>query len=292
MVVDVDDDDDDDDDGDEPVDADTARQLNMLARSRAAREALRRAERDVEVESISSDGEDDAGPARGGGGGGSEDAAASAAPPPVYGGARLEVRLRTEGDKGPPLVYPIREDEPFGSLFERYACDRGVDAFQCKFMFDGDVLGHGAKPRAVDMEDQDLIDVNAPPKGKKRPRPGAASPPPRAPRAKAASPGRAKAASPGKAASPPPARKAASPEAPAAIPREKVVLAFAAGAGKPKKFKVYNDDPFAKAFAGYARTVRGGPYAFSHAGAALKGDDTPAAVGIASGTGTIDVAPA
>jgi len=155
---------DDDDDADE----DTKRRLRMLRESRAAREAMRQAERKVENLAESDDEPVVAQPTR-------RRRVQVEAPPkpqaPKYGGALLKIKIRTEGD-AKPLDYEIREDEPFAELFERYACDRGVNAYDCKFVFDGEVVGAGSKPRALDMESEDMIDCKAPPRGRKRPRPG------------------------------------------------------------------------------------------------------------------------
>jgi hypothetical protein len=155
---------DDDDDADE----DTKRRLRMLRESRAAREAMRQAERKVENLAESDDEPVVTQPTR--------RRRVAVEPPkkpaaPKYGGALLKIKIRTEGDSK-PLDYEIREDEPFAELFERYACDRGVNAYDCKFVFDGEVVGAGSKPRALDMESEDMIDCKAPPRGRKRPRPG------------------------------------------------------------------------------------------------------------------------
>ena len=127
----------DDDDADE----DTKRRLRMLRRSRAAKEWS--AERKVENLAESDDEPVVTQPTR--------RRRVAVEPPkkpaaPKYGGALLKIKIRTEGD-AKPLDYEIREDEPFAELFERYACDRGVNAYDCKFVFDGEVVGAGSKPR-------------------------------------------------------------------------------------------------------------------------------------------------
>ena len=280
-----DDDSDDDDDGAASADEDTKRRLRILEEARQARDALRLAEREVLVASS----EDEAEPApaprrrRGEAAVAVDDDEEEAAPAEeTFSGAKLAIKVRTKDDKGQPRVYHIHEDEPFSRLFDNYAADRGVDVYECKFMFDGETLGGGSKPRALDMEDDDLIDVQAPPKGKKRPRPGAE------PKGK---PAKAAKASPAPKAKGSPAPKAKSPKAPKAAsppPREKVLLAFALGDAKPKKFKIYDDDPFSKAFDVFAKLKKGGSFGYSYKARPIPPDATPASLGI-RGEGKIDV---
>ena len=257
---------DDDDDADE----DTKRRLRMLRESRAAREAMRQAERKVENLAESDDEPVVAQPTR------RRRVQVEAPPKPVqpkYGGALLKIKIRTEGD-GKPLDYEIREDEPFAELFERYACDRGVNAYDCKFVFDGEVVGAGSKPRALDMESEDMIDCKAPPRGRKRPRPGEGPAQP--------SPAKSPAAAPAK-------KKRASPKA-QAKPAEKVkvILVFDKGNGsKPKKFKIWNTDEFRKVFDVYRKGAKG-VVSFSYLGAALNPNATPGDHGIET-QGKIDV---
>ena len=256
---------DDDDDADE----DTKRRLRMLRESRAAREAMRQAERKVENLAESDDEPVVAQPTR------RRRVQVEAPPKPVqpkYGGALLKIKIRTEGD-AKPLDYEIREDEPFAELFERYACDRGVNAYDCKFVFDGEVVGAGSKPRALDMESEDMIDCKAPPRGRKRPRPGEAPAQP----------------SPAKPAAAPSAKKKrASPKAPPQKEKVKVILVFDKGDGsKPKKFKIWNTDEFRKVFDVYRKSVKG-VVSFSYLGAALNPNATPGDHGIET-QGKIDV---
>ena len=256
----------DDDDADE----DTKRRLRMLRESRAAREAMRQAERKVENLAESDDEPVVAQPTR------RRRVQVEAPPKPVqpkYGGALLKIKIRTEGD-AKPLDYEIREDEPFAELFERYACDRGVNAYDCKFVFDGEVVGAGSKPRALDMESEDMIDCKAPPRGRKRPRPGEGPAQP--------SPAKSPAAAPAK-------KKRASPKA-QAKPAEKVkvILVFDKGDGsKPKKFKIWNTDEFRKVFDVYRKGAKG-VVSFSYLGAALNPNATPGDHGIET-QGKIDV---
>ena len=156
---------DDDDDADE----DTKRRLRMFRESRAAREAMRQAERKVENLAES---DDDARR------GATDETAARSlveAPPkpvqPKYGGALLKIKIRTEGDVK-PLDYEIREDEPFAELFERYACDRGVNAYDCKFVFDGEVVGAGLEAASSGHGVRGHDRLQGASQGKGRPRPG------------------------------------------------------------------------------------------------------------------------
>lgn len=266
----------DDDDADE----DTKRRLRMLRESRAAREAMRRAERTIEVADESDEAPVEKPVPRRRRAVVEEPIVPAA---PKYGGALLKIKIRTEGDSK-PLDYDVREDEPFAELFERYACDRGVQVYDCKFVFDGEVIGAGSKPRALDMESEDMVDCKAPARGKKRSRPGEgpAQPSPTKPAsAKKAKPASAKKAAPPKKRSPRASPKVKPKE------RPKVVLVFDRGDGsKPKKFKIYADDEFRKVFDVYRTSVPG--VSFSYLGAALNPKATPGDYGIAK-QGVIDV---
>ena len=91
------------------------------------------------------------------------------------------------------------------------------------------------------------------------------------------------------AAAPSAKKKRASPKA-QAKPAEKVkvILVFDKGDGsKPKKFKIWNNDPFRKVFDVYRKGAKG-VVSFSYLGAALNPNATPGDHGIEK-QGVIDV---
>ena len=76
----------------------------------------------------------------------------------------------------------------------------------------------------------------------------------------------------------------------AALPHASFPLngAFALGDAKPKKFKIYDDDPFSKAFDVFAKLKKGGSFGYSYKARPIPPDATPASLGI-RGEGKIDV---
>jgi hypothetical protein len=163
----------DDDDDDDFLDAEpelgpaTKRRLELLETVKETRERLRRAEE--EVVNIEEDDEYVVPPSSR-----KKAAPVTAAASESYTGNQVTVNVRASPSE-PKVRVKIRMDEPLRYLFAEYAALRGVEASECVFKFDGMALSPDATPTSADMEDDDLLDVKAPPPGDPRPVPPRAS---------------------------------------------------------------------------------------------------------------------
>ena len=81
--------------------------------------------------------------------------AAPVPPPPAA--TKLVVFLRdATGDK---QKFIIKSDTKFEAVFEAYCTARTLSRDSVRFLFDGDAVAPSATPAALDMDDEDCIDV-------------------------------------------------------------------------------------------------------------------------------------
>jgi len=149
-----------DDDNDEidlldDVDEATKRRQKLLEEAREAREALIKAERESDavaqtVEILDDDDDNDHQPVP------------QPAPKKNF-GKKIKVTLCCDKEADP---YMLGEKESFERIFQSFAQERGVDVKDCTFSFDGLPFNSSATPKELEVEEDDQIDVRAPPRTK------------------------------------------------------------------------------------------------------------------------------
>jgi|TARA_B100000524_G_scaffold336201_1_gene225938 hypothetical protein len=76
--------------------------------------------------------------------------------------AEKRVKLKLSHNSEPALIVITGYDAPFSQLISSY-CKRAmggeVDPTCVQLRFDGDILNPNQKPRDLDMEDQDMIEI-------------------------------------------------------------------------------------------------------------------------------------
>ncbi|KAJ8603595.1 hypothetical protein CTAYLR_004849 [Chrysophaeum taylorii] len=178
-------------------------------------------------------------------------------------GPELRVFVRARGED--KEEFRIRAGDAFSTLFDEFAKDRGVEVDACTFHFDGEQIEPLATPRQLDLEDEDMIDAEAPERrtNSKANRPSTPRAPPK---------GR-----------PPPKEEST------ARKRQKITLVLESGRRDDKhvKIKVHTDDKFKKVFQHYAKIKKcDHDVSFAYAGNPLSPNQSPLDLGL-SGSATI-----
>jgi hypothetical protein len=81
----------------------------------------------------------------------------AAPPPPAAPAKKVAIFVRdATGDK---QKFIIKTDTKFEAVFDAYCTARSLDRDRVRFLFDGDAVAPSATPAALDMDDEDFIDV-------------------------------------------------------------------------------------------------------------------------------------
>lgn len=170
----------------------------------------------------------------------------SPAAPPAAPGVKLRIFVRCDEKQ----AFDVLDNEPLSAVFDEFAAERGVRVDDCTFTFDGVKIATTATPKDLDLEDDDMIDCVAPPRTTPQ------SVPKKAPKKKTAPTKQHK--------------------------RDKVTLVVAGEHDKPIKFKIREDDPFAKVYTSYskARTIKAGALRLLFNGVPIDQDQSPFDLGI------------
>lgn len=165
-------------------------------------------------------------------------------------GVKLRIFVRCDDKQ----AFEVVDNEPLTAVFEDFAAERGVRLDDCTFTFDGEKIAKTATPKDLDLEDEDMIDAVAPPRTRPKSVPKKVA-------------------------------KKATPAAPATTKPhkgDKVTLVVAGEHDKPIRFKIREDDPFAKVYKGYskARTIKAGALRLLFNGIPIEQNQSPFDLGI------------
>lgn len=137
-------------------------------------------------------------------------------------GSTLTLSLSCAGEE--KVTMKVKSKEPFAAFFRSFAENRGVALSSCSFSFDGEKIKPNQTPESLDMEDEDMLEVSAPPRTTQEAPPAAEE-----------------------------IKNVDEPVPPPPRTREKVSLLLTKAGSKATRITLYDTDKFEKIFKHYSK---------------------------------------